>query len=256
MVSPETMEEVLQSDDIWFDEVDLFKALIEWGKAQARKDDPDCEPDYAMVKIKISPLLKFIRFREMNCKKFAEFSFADKFFSTEEKLQILACLSLNSYEKMPKEFCGASQPSRRKTPIAMDLKYLPTSGNFSVNVPIKFTVSKKVRLVGIQCQSPEQEQYGFDLYCKGEKICCTMYLVGPLFVFEDKNYFHVRSNAVLEENVEYKLRFSSIPAQSKQTCLYSLDRQTLIQSKYLTLTLTSLTTTLPVTSLAFTLEED
>jgi len=261
LVSLETMEEVMQSDNICFDELGLYLAVVEWGKAQALEDDLDSEPDYSVVRSKVFSLLKFIRFSKIDYKKFAAMCIDDKVLSTEEKLQILTCLSLDSLQFMPKEFCGATQ-SARNFPVVITLPYTSSPNqqrgyNEQQNTTFNFIVDKKVRLIGLQvhqaCEG-DLKNVVMELCDVGGAILSGIIQTGFDFAFEEKKYVGVDmdANFVLRQNVLYSLKFTR-PAGVYATTMFTLRGSSFVKGNLLSVKLKSQSTTVPLTALVFQL---
>jgi len=258
LVSLETMEEVMQSDNIWFDELGLYLAVVEWGKAQALEDD--CEPDYSVVRSKVFSLLKFIRFSKIDYKKFAAMCIDDKVLSTEEKLQILTCLSLNSLQFMPKEFCGATQ-SARNFPVVITLPYTSSPNqqrgyNEQQYTTFNLSVDKKARLIGLQVhQTCEGDLKNVVMeLCDVGGVMLSIIQTGFDFVFEEKKYVGVDMDAdfVLRKGVQYSLKFSR-PAGVYATSMFTLSGSSFVKGNLLSVELKSQSTTVPLTALVFQL---
>jgi len=267
--SPETVQEVVQSDNTCVSEPELFKAVVEWGNAQVEKANPDLEPDPTEVRSKIFPFLKSIRFTLMDSMQFTELCKTDTILTAEEKLNILMCLSAKSVEFMPNEFAGASQ-SPRKLLAVFDLPYVPSQlqpgdrhhrsyshGRWSTLL-LTFSVDKKARLVGVQVHpsdptySAELKNVVMELTDEYEGQTCSMYPDGS-FVYQDKKYIRLRKNVdlVLTADLKYSLLFTRPEVHLKE--VYSIQSLSPLNSGLMTLTLSTTKTLAPFSALIFEL---
>jgi len=261
-VSPETVQEVLKSDQLYVEELDLFTAVVEWGKAQVLKANPDSEPDPSKIRKTISPILKCVRFSLFDVQEFAKLCNTDKILSYKEKMQIFMCLTLNSLEFMPIEFSGASQEPRLKLVDVISLPYVnhgSSDPSYTIDTrSLCFVVDKRARLVGLNINASDSKfeselKNSALLLCdaNGTKLCsiCKKDMMG---VFQGKKYIQVKmcEDFVLEQNVAYKLKWQC--SGNQPIMLYQLFTSTR-KGEFLSVTFKTTYTYLPLTELVFKL---
>lgn len=144
----ETIQDVLQLDELDVSELDLFKAITRWGLAKIQ----DKEKKVTELRAEVDPCIKLIRFMSMESKEFAELcnsTYSTNVLSLKEKHQILLSLVLNDPECTPEKF-NRSNLSRFVTDSAIICytNFSQKHGTFAES--LAFSVNKAVTLLGLE----------------------------------------------------------------------------------------------------------
>jgi len=155
---------IVCSDYLSATEIEILQALIKWGTAQLKSDDPNTEPGSLQIRAKIDPFIKEIRFRGMPLKQFAYFCTISDVLTHVEKYRILLCLNLCDAKYLPSGF--SKKENSRPWAIEMCLpNRLDSDRELSPEDPkhFKFKIDKKAALCGFQIECSEKYHFTFNV---------------------------------------------------------------------------------------------
>ena len=115
LVAPEAVvQKVLQLDKLDMSETQVLEALLKWGRAQVDAEGHD-PTDGTSLRKEVESSLKCIRFNQFTQKQFAEACRDDLglVLSADEKFQIIECINLEQWEKMPAHLMPVTQHGPR-----------------------------------------------------------------------------------------------------------------------------------------------
>jgi hypothetical protein len=115
LVAPEAVvQKVLQLDKLDMSETQVLEALLKWGRAQVDAEGHDPSEGTRLRK-KVESSFKCIRFNQFTHKQFAEACGDDLglVLSADEKFQIINCITLEQWEKMPAHLMPGTQHGPR-----------------------------------------------------------------------------------------------------------------------------------------------
>lgn len=150
LATEDTVQDILQLDDLSASESELFKGISRWGIAKIQAEGKLKKRKVPELRAVVDSCIKLIRFMSMECKEFAEICTSPIVLSTDEKHQILLSLVLKDPKYMPENF-NRSIITRQLTHSAIiystSYSYLG-NGTGGHDENLQFSVNQSVNLLG------------------------------------------------------------------------------------------------------------
>jgi hypothetical protein len=242
-----SVKEFLQLQYLQANEEELFKALVNWGMHKIPPGPLGGHTLCTNLRVRILPLLKFIRFVTMGHQEFSQLcqGILGNLLTTEEQNEISASIQAGDPTMMPAEFVLANTVERQRPYAVCRLPFAlieANTGDLS-NICFSFTINRSAFLVGIQVTEkpiPIDDMWynliGPDETCYGSGRCrWKMSLLGEQFCRFNKKQ-------PLLQKATYNLKFNC--SNSKYVNLklprYTLpDNERVFTSDWLTITVKS-----------------
>lgn len=157
------VQDVLQLDKLDASEPQVATALLKWGRAQVEADGDDPADD-DKLRLKVDSCLKCIRFAQFDSAQFAEFYRGEfgRILNGEEKFQIIECISLKDWEKMPVHLGPVSFTPRTRQIFSIEM-FNDHYGNRKVEKEpftdyVVFMVFRDVGLISFDINPPPDQK--------------------------------------------------------------------------------------------------
>jgi hypothetical protein len=224
LVAPEAVvQKVLQLDKLDMSETEVLEALLKWGRAQVDAEGHDPTEDTRLRK-KVESSLTCIRFNQFTQRQFAELCGGDLglVLSGEEKFQIINCIILEQWKKMPAHLKPVTQHGPRTmhnlsfvvtvTPVYKCMRKVTTGAD--VNSSFTLSVNRRCSFVGLtfipaEHSAPFKAKMQPDSFKVSEENFPSFHLGRGFTAFtdKDKGLCKLGAECIFEAEVKYIIQF-------------------------------------------------